>query len=173
VIGNVYSLLRQSSKAIGAQNSSFDIDTQAQRAMDRITMAIVGASETTLQNPKTAPFYTDELRYKESLGIQDGSLVWSPEQQIKRESALGEVVWLESPGTPQERRVVWSKNVPPLLLKEVDNGIDDNANGIIDETGLCFVKEGKSITVYLTVRRTTPDGQVSEKRLQETVTCRN
>jgi len=174
VMGNVYSLLRSSSKALGAQNVHFDLDTQAQRAMDRISLAIVGASEATLQIPTSAPYFTDELNYKESLGIQDGVVVSSPEQRIEFSNAEGgEVVWIENPGTAEEKRVVWSKNIPPFLQQELDNGADDNANGIIDETGLSFVKQGKSITIYLTVKRTTADGHVFEKSLQDTVTCRN
>jgi prepilin-type N-terminal cleavage/methylation domain-containing protein len=178
VIGNVYSLLRQSSKTIGAQNRSFDIDTQAQRAMDHITMAIVGASESTLTDqhgtpPVEAPFFTNVLNYREQLGIQDGQQVTSPPQRIEYTNTTGEVTWVEKPDTSDEKRVVWSKNIPPFLLEEIANGVDDNKNGIIDETGLSFSKEGKSITVYLTVKRTTPDGQVYEKKLQDTVTCRN
>ena len=171
VIGNVYSLLRQSSKAIGAQNSTFDIDTQAQRAMDHITMAIVGASDATLTDkdgapPVSEPFSMSTLLYKESLGVQDGTLVTSPQQRIEYTNTTGEVTWVENPGTADEKRVVWSKNIPPFLMEEI-------ANGIIDETGLSFVKEGRSITIFLTVRRTTADGHVFEKSLQDTVTCRN
>jgi prepilin-type N-terminal cleavage/methylation domain-containing protein len=173
VIGNVYSLLRQSSKAIGAQNSSFDIDTAAQRAMDHITMAIVGASEATLQSPLIEPFSTSKLDYVEQLGIQNGLQVTSAPQRIQYSSATGEVTWLENPGTPDEKRVVWAKDVPAFLKDEIANAVDDNHNGIIDETGLSFVKDGKSITIYLTVKRTTPDGHVFEKKLQDTVTCRN
>ncbi len=174
VIGNVYSLLRSSSKALGAQNVHFDIDTQARRAMDRISMAIVGASEATLQIPTGAPFFTDQLNYKESLGIQDGVVVSSPEQRIELSNVDGgQVVWIQNPGASGEKRVVWSKNIPQFLQQELDNGADDNSNGIIDETGLSFVKEGRSITIFLTVRRTTADGHVFEKSLQDTVTCRN
>ncbi len=178
VLGNVYSLLRRSSKALGAQNSAFDVDTQAQRAMDHITMAIVGASESTLTNksggsPSVAPFSMDAMLYKESLGVQDGQMVSSPQQRIEFTNTTGEVTWIENPGTAEEKRVVWSKNIPPFLQEEIANSIDDNHNGIIDETGLSFVKDGKSITVYLTVKRTTPDGHIYEKKLQDTVTCRN
>jgi prepilin-type N-terminal cleavage/methylation domain-containing protein len=173
VIGNVYSLLRQSSKAIGAQNSSFDIDTAAQRAMDHITNAIVGASEATLQMPQDQPFSTPTLNYTEQLGIQNGEQVVSAPQRIEYSNVTGEITWFENPGTAEEKRVVWAKDVPPFLKEEIANGVDDNHNGIIDETGLSFVKDGKSITVYLTVKRTTPDGRTFEKKLQDTVTCRN
>lgn len=174
VVGNVFTLLRQSSKTIAAQNRSFDIDTQAQRAMDRIAMALVGASEATLQDPQQSPFFTNWLTYKEPLGIQDGVLVESPLQKIQfTNTSGGEVTWIENPGTAQEKRVIWSKNIAPFLQQECDNGLDDNTNGIIDETGLSFVKQGKSITIYLTVRRFTPDGHMLEKKLEDTVTCRN
>ena len=43
------------------------------------------------------------------------------------------------------RGIVWAKDVPPFL-KEDRQRHDDNHNGIIDETGLSFVKICKSIT---------------------------
>jgi hypothetical protein len=38
------------------------------------------------------------------------------------------------------------------------NGIDDNENGLVDETGLAFVKDQKSVRIVLSVR--SPTGRV-------------
>jgi hypothetical protein len=145
--------------------------------MDRITMAIIGATAGDLMMPTDAPLSTSWLNYRESKGLNpDGSNILSPQQRIEWTNVQGgEVTWIESPGAHGEKRVVFSKNVPPFLKDEISNGVDDNANGVIDETGLSFVKspEGKSITVFLTLKRTLPSGEVMTRELHETVTVRN
>lgn len=174
VVGNVYTMLRQSSKSLGSQNAAFDVDQQCRRTMDRIAMAIIGAKESELQVPVAQPGFTNYLRYKESLGMQNGVMAESALQQIAYTNVDGgEVTWFENPGDPDQKRIIFSHNVPPLLEKELSNGVDDNQNGIVDETGLAFVKNGKSITIYLTIRRTFPNGETIERQLNETVTCRN
>lgn len=174
VVGNVYTLLKQSTKSLGGQNLAFDIDTQARRTMDRITLAIVGASEGSLVLPTSTPYSTSELNFKSNLGLQGETMVESDPQRIARTSDQGgEVSWFENPGTANEKHVIWSKNVPQFLDTEVYNGIDDNGNHLIDETGLSFVKEGKSVTVHLTLRRQLPDGTFITRTLEDTVTCRN
>jgi prepilin-type N-terminal cleavage/methylation domain-containing protein len=175
VVGNVYWLLTKSTAAMGSKNVAYDVDTQARRAMDRITMAIIGATEAELQMPTSKPYYTSWLNYKESKGLDSsGNNILSPLQRIELTNTQGgEVTWFENPGASGEKRVIFSKNIPQFLKDELANGIDDNANGVIDETGLSFVKNGRSITVYLTLRRTMPDGEVVTKELHETVTCRN
>ncbi len=175
VVGNVYWLMQKSTKAMGSQNVAYDLDTQARRAMDKITMAIVGATEADLQIPTDKPNYTSYLNYKDSLGLDaNGQNIPSDQQRIQLTNVQGgEVTWLQNPDEPNEKRVIFSKNVPPFLKDEVSNGLDDNANGIIDETGLSFIKNGKSVTVFLTISRTLADGSVVQRELHETVTCRN
>jgi type II secretory pathway pseudopilin PulG len=175
VLGNVYWLLQKSTKAMGTKNLAYDVDTQARRAMDRITMAIIGATKEDLMDPLSQPNYTSWLNYKESKGLNpDGSNILSPQQRIElTNTSGGEVTWFENPGAAGEKRVVFTKNIPPFLKDELANGMDDNGNGVIDETGLAFVLNGRSITVYLTLKRTMPDGEVLTKELHETVTCRN
>ena len=58
VIGNVYWLLQKSTQAMGSKNVAYDVDTQARRAMDRITMAIIGATKDDLMDPLGQPNYT-------------------------------------------------------------------------------------------------------------------
>lgn len=175
VIGNVYWLVQKSTSSMGAKNVAYDLDTQARRAMDKITMAIIGATYGDLYSPTGAPNYTSWLNYRESKGLDSsGANILSQPQRIELTNVSGgEVTWFESKGQPGEKRIVFTKNIPPFLKDELSNGVDDNENGIIDETGLAFVIREKSITVYLTLRRTMPDGTVTTKELHETVTVRN
>jgi hypothetical protein len=82
-----------------------------------------------------------------------------------------QVTWFENPGAPQERRVVWSNLVRDLLEGEEVNGIDDNANGLIDEDGLSFTVDGSRITVRLSLG-TTGRGEET-KSVETTISCRN
>lgn len=174
VVANVYTLLKQSTQSLGGQKLAFDIDTQARRTMDRITLAIIGASEASLMLPTSEPYSTSELNFRSNLGLQGGVMVESDPQRIARTDAQGgEVSWIENPGTPNEKHIIWSKYVPPFLDGELYNGVDDNGNHLIDETGLSFVKEGKSVTIYLTLKRQMPDGTSVTRKLTDTVTCRN
>lgn len=175
VVGNVYWLLQKSTVAMGDEGSSYDLDTQARRAMDRICMALIGAANNELYVPTSKPSYTSYLNYKESLGLDaSGNNQLSDLQRIEFTTTNGgEVVWSQNPGATDEKRVVFAKNVATLLQDELTNGVDDNANGIIDETGFALEKNGKSIIVRLTIRRTLQDGRTLSRTLAETVTCRN
>jgi len=175
VIGNVYWLIQKSMSALGSQSSAYDIDSQARRTMDKITMAIVGAADDELFSPTAKPGYTPYLNYKESLGLDaNGQNQLSDQQRIELTNAEGgEVMWKQNPDQSNEKRVILGKGIPQFLKDELANGVDDNANGIIDETGLSFTKNGKSITVWLTLRHANPDGSVVSRELHETVTCRN
>ncbi|MBL8860149.1 MAG: prepilin-type N-terminal cleavage/methylation domain-containing protein [Planctomycetes bacterium] len=176
VVGNVYWLLQKTTTAISSQNTAYDIDTHARRAMDKIIMALVGARANDVMIPTGSPNYTSLLNYRESMGLDaNGADIPSDPQRIERTNVDGgEVTWFKNPDTSNEKRVIFTRNVPQFLKDELGNGVDDNANGIIDETGLAFeMNDRNSITVYLTLTRTMPDGTVVSRELHETVTCRN
>ena len=85
----------------------------------------------------------------------------------------GQVIWRDKPGEVDERSVVWSRWVSDFLENELPNGIDDNGNGLIDESGLTFVIDGSMVTIRLTLQRTGSDGKSSVYSREATVHCRN
>jgi len=181
VIGNVYTILGGTSKAMGERSASFEADTQARRALDRIALAIVGSFEDSIYNTSETPNSQQLINYVEFLGMADpdgdgiSEEVFSDPMRIARTSdAGGEVTWFESPGSESEKRVVWVKDVPQFAIGEIGgNGIDDNGNGLIDEHGLALVKEGKSVRISISLRRSDGAGGFLERELSTTVTCRN
>lgn len=182
VLVNVYTILGGTSKAIVERNASFEVDAQASRALDRIAYAIVGSYEDSIHVTSESPGSQPELNYREFLGMNadldgDGALdpAFSDPMRIALTGgANGEVSWFENPDAQGQKRVVWVKDVPAVAQGEIAaNGIDDNGNGIIDETGLAFVKEGRSVRILLSLRRSDGKGGFLEKQLQTTVTCRN
>jgi len=181
VVGNIYSVLGGTTQALGERNASFEADVQAQRALDRIALAVMGSYEGSIHATSESPSFQSVLNYEEFLGIDDvngdgqSEEVFSNPMRIAMTGASGgEVTWFENPGDDDEKHVVWVKNVPNVARGEIaGNGIDDNANGIVDETGLAFVKEGKSVRIFLSMRRPDGKGGFIERELETIVTCRN
>lgn len=156
------------------ETASMHYEDQARRVMDRIGLAIMGSDRDTLV-PQIEELHTNSIRYSFSLGLEDGEVVWSAPEEIRFQNAAGTgaIEWRENPGAAEERRVVWSNLVSPLLEGEEINGLDDNGNGLIDEDGLSFVLEGNRIVVRLTLRRPEVDGRLVEQSVEHVVYCRN
>jgi hypothetical protein len=123
--------------------------------------------------PQIEELHTNSIRYSFSLGLEDGEVVWSAPEEIRLGDAGGTVEWRENPGAAEERRVVWTTLVSPLLEGEEVNGVDDNGNGLIDEDGLSFVLEGQRIVIRLTLRRPEVDGRTVQQTVEQVVHCRN
>jgi len=150
------------------------LEDQAEEVLDRIAYAIMGSDRGTL-NPDEEDLHYTSLDYKVSLGWDEAleDVVWDDPQQIALEQVESQVVWKENPDEEAERRVVWGKYVATLMEGEDFNGIDDNANGLIDEEGLHFVIDGDSVTVRLTLRRADAHGNPVSVKHDRVVTCRN
>lgn len=72
----------------------------------------------------------------------------------------GRVSWIEDSNTPGGRRVTWSNDVPVMYRGEVGgNGLDDNSNELLDESGLAFSRSGAQVEVFLTVERPNERGE--------------
>lgn len=176
VMGNVYTIVGGTTKAIVDRNSEHQADAQSLRALDRIAMAIVGSYAGSLHSTSVTPGSEPEINYKEFLGINSANeRVESEPMRIAFTSdSGGSITWFQNPELETQKRVVWTKDVPAVALGEVaENGIDDNGNGIIDEAGLAFVKDGRSVRILLTLRRPDGEGGFVDKQLETVVTCRN
>lgn len=179
VIGNVYTILGGTTKSMAARGATFEVDLQAERALTRIALAVIGSTSATIFATSESPGFQPSINYDEFIGMADVNgasvEVFSPPMRIAMtDDSGGEVSWFENPGEPAEKRVVWVKNIPQVALGEIaDNGIDDNGNGLIDETGLAFVKEGRTVRIVLSMRRPDGNGGFLECERETTVTCRN
>ncbi len=173
VTSNLYMILGQSSDALSQKTYSHDTEVQARRTLDRITQALLGASQSTLYLTPQAPWSTTALNFESNLGVEEGEVVWSDPERVDLKITNGQIVWAENPDTLDEHSVVWSRWVPNLLEGELLSGEDDNDNGLIDEGGLSFELSGNSVIVRLTIEKQSPDGETFAKTLESVVTCRN
>jgi type II secretory pathway pseudopilin PulG len=172
VLGKGVFVMQSALTLANSETSSMHYEDQARRVMDRIGLSLMGSDRDSLL-PQVESLHSDSIRYTVSLGIEDGEVVWSAPQEIALAASGTEVEWRESPGEADERRAVWTDLVAPLLQGEVENGIDDNGNGLIDEDGLSFVLEGDRVTIRLTIRRPEVGGRMVEQTVESIVCCRN
>ncbi len=156
---------------VKTQPASIVLEDQARMVLDRIAYSIVGAGRETL-NPTMEGEHVIGLKYRASLGVTEGEVVWDDPEEVGLEEDTT-VVWKENADLPDERRIVWSRLVRDLLDGEVFNDVDDNGNGLIDEDGLSFTIDGDLVTIRLTLQRALENGEIVSETVETVVACRH
>jgi hypothetical protein len=155
------------------ESVSMQLEDQAMELIDKISYAIVGSSRSSLDPALAVPFPMASIRFQLSLGVEDGEVVWSDPEKIALQEESGAVYWSQNEGELNERRVVWANTVSEMLEDELMNGVDDNGNGLVNELGLAFVLDDRSVTIRLSLERELEDGKRIQVTKETTVTCRN
>ena len=176
------------SRAFQSESSVAALDVRAWRALETINDRLETANATDL--PLMALPQT-EIDYRRIEDFVAGSPVYAPwEKIVFRYSPSdpddgvdndgnglideGRVVWVQNVGLPNERTTLLTNWVSEELEGEIPgNNLDDNGNGVIDERGLCFVREGDSVTVMFTLQRTVGEGTMITRTVQRTISLRN
>ena len=156
------------------ESSHLILEDRARQVLDRISYAIMGSDAQSLIPDTEFPAHHSELRYRVSMGVEDGAVVWS-DPEIIGLSPLdpNQIYWGTNVGEANERIIVWCNVVSDLLEDEFANGMDDNANGLADEDGLTFVLDRSSVTIRITLRGEDDSGNEIRHTVQTMVTCRN
>ena len=172
VMGKAVFVMKAALGLAGEQSASMHQEDQARAVMDRIALAVMGSDRASLL-PQIEQIHSNSIRYTFSLGLEDGAVVWSAPEEIRLGGTGTSIEWREKPDAADERRVVWSNLVSPLLEGETVNGVDDNGNGLIDEDGLSFVLEDQRVVIRLTLSRMESDGRIVPETVESVVFCRN
>lgn len=174
VIVNVSLLLRATSENHNDNQVVQSLDLHARQTLDRIVIALQSAAKNSVIPAAEAPLYSSAVDYDVSLGVEDGAVVWGEPERIGLQMDTGEVLWFRSMSTEDERRVVWGRHVSPVMAGESpSNGLDDNANGIIDELGLSFTVDGDAVRVRMTLERENTNGAEVVREFEQVVSFRN
>ena len=173
VVSKIVLVVNTAMETSGVKTTELIVEDQAHKVLRQIAFSVMGSDRDSLNPAQSAPFTSDDVRYRINLGLQDGEVVWSDQEMIGLDDIDYNVFWSKNPDTEEKVRVVWTNLVAPYLEGEIPNGKDDNGNGLIDEKGLSFVVDRNAVTIYLTLDRKTKDGSVITKTVQTTVTCRN
>jgi hypothetical protein len=147
-------------------------EDQARQTLDRIAYSVMGSERGSIDPDAQTPAFSSLINYRVSLGVEDGRVVWDDPEQIALDDEDGKLRWIENPGSAGARSVVWCDAVRELLEGELQNGVDDNGNGLIDESGLVFELDGNAITITLTLERPGRGGETVASTVSTTVTCR-
>ena len=177
LISNVWMVTKAGKSAAESGIFKMSLDDELNLTVDRISLALMAANNDDLELDATQPFTTDRVVYSSSLGMNDGEVVRGPIEEIQWLPTQGEdgrVVWSEEPVAAARREVNWSRNVPNVYEGESDgNGVDDNDNGVADEGGLGFTREGARVEIYVTIERVNSEGKRVPNSTVRPVTCRN
>lgn len=166
-------VMDEARRAHQEESLAMALEDQAMELVDRIAYAIVGSSRERLTPALSLPFPMAELRYQVSLGVEDGKAVWGDPEVIGLAQETGQVYWGQNVGEVNERVVVWANTVSEMLENELMNGIDDNDNGLVNELGLAFVLDDRSVTIRLSLEREGHEDKRIQVTRETTVTCRN
>lgn len=168
----VVTVMKMANDAAGDQSMAIHVENQANEILDRIGLAIMGSDRGTLV-PSVEGLNYSGLRYKLSLGTENGVTVWDDTEEIRLAGVGTRIEWRENPDEAEERRLVWTKLASQLLEGEVLNGVDDNGNGLVDEQGLTFVIDRNMVTIRMTLRATSGVGREVIRTVERVVVCRN
>ena len=166
-------VIKQSTQVNRRESTVLALEDQAQRILDKISFAIIGSDSSTLVPNVQFPFFSSELKYQVSMGVENGATVWSDPEVIGQAEHKNELYWARNPGKADERYIVWCSSLSELLKDELANGSDDNKNGLTDEAGVNFVIDREAVTIRLTLERTGKHGDPIRFTKETTVTCRN
>lgn len=171
---NMSMLMRATAEGHSQAREQEILESHARQTLDRIVLALQSAARDSVIPAAEAPLYSSAVDYEISLGVEDGEVVWGDPERIGLALDSGEVIWFRSVNTEAERRVVWGRHVNPTMVDETPaNGLDDNANGIIDELGLSFTVDDNSVLVRMTLAKPGQGGNTLFLPVEQRVAFRN
>lgn len=166
-------VINEASTSHRRETTSMALEDRALRVLDQIAFAVMGAERESINPEMSSPFFSTSLRYQVSMGVDDGEVVWGAPELVGLSDDETQVLWGRDIDSVNERIVVWTNAVSPLLENELANGEDDNDNDLTDESGLTFDVDGNAITIRLTLQAAGKDGEPMQTTAETFVTCRN
>ncbi|MFT4538544.1 MAG: type II secretory pathway pseudopilin PulG [Planctomycetota bacterium] len=167
---SVFEVTQRSANAVrtGAVVTQLQADSERtlRRVVDRVQMTSSGRLTPRLASPLSSP----RCEFQLPIGFDGSDVVWSTAQSLSFELDTlevddgidndgdglvdeGRVIWTESAGDPNSRTVSWASGVRRYLEGEEPNNIDDNGNGLIDESGFAISVDDEIVTIWLTLER--------------------
>jgi len=171
VFGSIYAMLRTSSRSFTVASANTRLETQVSETLDKIAELLRASKLSTVTPQQASPFSSSVINFQRSTGFAAGATVWGNTERLTLTG--GNVVWIQNVGLVSQTTKILSHNVPTYLEGETPNVADDNRNGLVDETGLCFDVAGPSVNVRLTLQVRSSAGQVLTHTGQTRVFLRN
>ena len=133
---------------------------------------------------------TNRIQYVQAIGMQAGQVVTTPVRELRFEYETGElddgldnngnglvdegrIVLIEDIDGAEPRRRVLTRWVRELEEGEEPNGLDDDGDGQVDEAGFALERQGKSLTLRLTLEKPAHQGGLVARTAQTSIRLRN
>ena len=179
-----------SSRVTASLVSTSDLDLQAHRVLEQVTRELGQARLDSMTPEATAPYGASGLTYERAEIDGTGAIAWSAPRRIEFVQAAGDPldgtdndgnglvddgeIWLvTNVGEPGQQRSLLLRHVARFVDGEVENLLDDNGNGLIDERGLSFERREGLVFVRISVQCIDPDGHVATRTAESAVRTRN
>jgi hypothetical protein len=111
LLGSITMALERASSIFEHGTAAGDVNARAARALFRVSQELIGARRSTLAPAPALPFGTDTLEFETAVDTAGSVITWGPRRQIALQLAAG----------------------------ELDNGVDDDGDGLIDERSIVRV----------------------------------
>ena len=190
VLGSIVAVVRSCTRACAVGSTAAHLEAIANRTLEDIEERLQASGAATVTPALATPFSSPQIDFQRTTGYAGGVAAWSPLERIGFALRPGEtddgidedgnglvddgrVVWTQDVGLASQRAIPWTDGVSEFLDGEALNNADDNANGLIDERGLCFTVEGASVFVRLTLEGRSANGVLLTKTVEKRVFFRN
>ena len=191
VLGSVLNATQKGQGAYEQQMADNAIQSKAGRGLNRVLLEMSGCRAASLNpNNPLPPVGSDFIEFQRSEGYVAGAVQWGPVIRIgfeledsemdngiddDRDGLVDEgvVVRIENPRQIDEERRVLFRGVRRFLQGEAGNGGDDNGNGLADEAGLCFERDGNVLIVRLSLEGVGPSERLVTKTVESSIQIRN
>jgi hypothetical protein len=168
-----------------------ELDARGARAVVRVADELATISGSQMLPSPAGNTGTQRLDFVQAFGVAAGAPVWGPPTRIAAEYETGEVddgldndgdglvdermlVLTRDLGSGSEKRVVLANGLAEWGQGEVpNNGVDDNANGVVDEQGFNLHQVGDVISIRMWLQKVGSDNQLVTREIQNTVRLRN
>lgn len=173
VLGTLAMFLGAAQGSYRSSSANMELEARGSRLVRRIADALRCADSRSVAALPSAPFSAPVVNYQVVLPYEGNQTGFSPPTRIRFDAADGTVHWEEALGLPEEREASWASGVTQFAEGELFNGVDDNGNGLIDESGLFFSREGNLLTIGLTLAGVGPTGDVATRSWDARILLRN
>ena len=167
-----------------------EVESQARRALDRISDELAGARVASLAPNPAGFFGSSTLDFDESAGFAGGVVVPGNTTRIQLRPEPSdpddgidnngnglidecEVVLVRDVGLATQTTTVIVPWVREFAVGETLNGNDDNGDGLRDERGLSFELVGQTLNIKITLERLDPENIPFARTVETSVRLRN
>lgn len=171
--------------------NSATLETRARNALERVASELTAGVQGTLTAAPALTLGASSIQFQACQGWAGGAMILGTRTSIVLESDPTDanngvdddndgfvderqLVLVRDAGQPDEVRAILCRNVRELMAGETPNMLDDNGNGLVDESGFCVSDDGQgTLRLRLSIEARDPKNNLVVRTLETSVHMRN